>query len=222
MRSAWADFTAYFKRHPVVAGIMGFFSIFVVWALPSYAIRWNEWFSFAYVYGDHLVLPLFNAISFWLLAKNTGKIQKLAIAAPILLAVLFVVFFEPDASSFLKSGSVDSLSEAYHSGFVALEFSFILFMCGVYPFLRGTYAPLIRMLVLVLLIETFLAFVNIPDARLNDLSLLERVAPPALLAASYIALIVRRTHSIFSLPNGNVSPPAESERESEETPPASN
>lgn len=222
MRSAWTDLAAYLKRYPVVAAILGFFSIFFVWAIPSYIIRWSEWFSFAYLYGDHIVLPSFNAVSFWLLAKNTGKIPRMAIAIPILLSVLFVVFFEPDASSFLKAGSVSSIGEAYHSGFIALEFSFILFMCGVYPFLRGTYAPLLHVLVLILLIEAFLAFVNIPDARLNNLSPLQSIAPPALLAASYVVLVMwrKQKHSTFSLPKENVSPREQKETEGEELPPA--
>lgn len=197
MKSAWLDFLYYLKLHPKVAGGIGFFSIYVVWAFPALYIKWNEWFSFAYLYGDHIVLPLFNAVAFWLLAKNKGKIPLWIIPAVLVPGVLLIIFFEPNASAFLEAGTIDSINKAYHSGFVALEFSFIIFMLGIYPFLRGSYAPLSAILVLVLLMVTFLGFVNIADSWLHDFSPVENITPVILLIASYVALVLHRRCNVF-------------------------
>jgi len=143
MRSFWADFLTLCKRHPKGAAVLGAFSIYIFWGIPALPpfIDWGEWFSVAFVYGDYLVLPLFNAGSFWLLAKNETRISKKAIFIPFVVAIVLTLAFEPDASAFLKAGSVGSIPRAYHSGFITLELGLVLFMCAVYPFLRGTYAP---------------------------------------------------------------------------------
>ncbi|MFY9457630.1 MAG: hypothetical protein WAP23_01730 [Candidatus Spechtbacterales bacterium] len=191
MKRAWRDFLVLLMRHPWVAGILGFFSIFFVWAIPAYLLNWNEWFSFAYLYGDHIVLPIFNALSFWLLAKNKFRIPlwKALVVVP---GGILIAFFEPDASSFLEAGSVSSYLKLYHSTFVFLEFSFILFVM-LYPFLRGTtYAPARVVLALVVLMGLFVMFVFIPDDRLHDIPLWQKVATVGLLAATYVAFIFHR------------------------------
>ena len=191
MKRAWRDFLVLLMRHPWVAGILGFSSIFFVWAIPAYFLDWNEWFSFAYLYGDHIILPIFNGLSFWLLAKNKFRIPlwKALVVVP---GGILIAFFEPDASSFLETGSVSSYLKLYHSTFVFVEFSFILFVM-LYPFLKGTtYAPARVVFALVMLLELFLLFVFIPDDRLHDIPLWQKVAAAGLLAATYVAFIFRR------------------------------
>ena len=192
----WRDFLVLFKRHPKFAAILGFFSSYIFWAIPAAPpfINWSEWSSYAYVYGDHLVLPLVNAQSFWLLAKNKARIPKKAIFVPFAVAIVLTVLFEPDASAFLKAGSVESIARAYHSGFIALEFGFIVFMCGVYPYLRGVYAPLWAIGIVVLLMGAFLGFVHIADSWMHNFTIVENISPAALLVVSYIILALRRVN----------------------------
>jgi len=199
MRSFWLDFLTLWKRHPRAAAILGVFSIYIFWAIPALPpfLDWGESFSFAFVYGDYLVLPLFNAASFWLLAKNAVRIPKKAIFAPFAVAIVATLALEPDASAFLKTGSIESVLRAYHSGFIAVEMGLVFFMCAVYPFLRGTYAPLWTIGILVVLVEIFLGFVHIADAWMHSFTLVENISPATLLLLSYVVFVLHRKFGVF-------------------------
>lgn len=180
------------------AAILGFLSIYIVWAIPALILGWNEWFSYAYTYGDHLVLPLFNALAFWLIAhvrRVKGKIPLKTVLLSLLVifpAVFLIAFFEPDASYARETLVIHSGLRIYHSVFVVLEFSFVLFMCLIYPFLRKSYAPVIPVGFLFLLIAVFLALVFWPDDHLRPFPLWEKLTPIGLLALAYLAFLLRK------------------------------
>lgn len=191
-------FGAFLQRHPWAAAILGFLSVYIVWALPALPLffNWGEWFSYAYAYGDYLVLPLFNAVSFWMIAKRkcAGKIGTIPRWSLVVLVVsaLFIVFFEPDASTALETGDLPESIVVYHGVFVWLEFAFILFMLCIYCFSwrAWAYASLWASSVLFFLVAVFLGFVHIADAWFHNFGPLETIAPFSLLATAFILLAV--------------------------------
>ncbi len=196
------------QKHPWAAAALGFLSIYIVWALPAiFVFNWSEWFSWAYKYGDHLVLPTFNAIAFYLLAKNKGKIPRWSVGVAVLCGLL-LVFFEPDASAFREAGEVDLGARLYHTVFIFLEFSFIVFMLLLYPFVPRTYAPLwgrlrlkscfgiANVTLLYMLIGLFLWFTQGADAWFHDFSLAENIAPGTIVGVTYIFLLLDRRFRI--------------------------
>lgn len=181
------SWTGVLKR-PLPAAALGFLSVYIVWATPAFIWGWNEWFSLAYKYGDHIVLPLFNAISFWLIAKMQEKICLRTILLSALVIVpgaLLIVFFEPDASAAREAGTIGFNLSTWHGVFIFLEFSFVLFMCGVYPFLRQAYNHFAAITALFLFIECFLLLVFVGDSSLHSFSLWQKILPGALLALAY-------------------------------------
>jgi len=192
------------QKHPWAAAALGLISIYIVWAIPAiFVFHWNEWFSWAYKYGDHFVLPMFNAIAFFLLAKNRGKIPRWSICIAILCGAL-LVFFEPDASAFREAGQVELGARLYHTVFVFLEFTLIVFMLLLYPFVPRTYAPLwgrlrlkscfgiANVTCLYMLIGLFLWFAQGADAWFHDFSLAENIAPGTIVGLTYIFLFLDR------------------------------
>ncbi len=173
-------------RHPWSAAIIGFLSIYTIWAIPALFLWNNGVFSYAYIFGDRIVLPLFNALAFYLISKSKQKniYWAIGVVVSFCLAIGLVLFFEPDASSFLKAGSVNDVITAYHSAFITLEFAFIIFMCWVYPNLPRVFNPWPAIAALVLLIECFLILVFVTDDYLHDFPLWEKALTMGLLGSS--------------------------------------
>ena len=193
-------------RHPWSAAIIGFLSIHIVWFIPSVVNTMfhesdSRWFSFTYTYGDPIVLPLFNALSFFVLAKNNEKIPRLAILGPWALAIFLVLFFEPDASYFRENGSIleviKGYANAYHSGFIVLEFGLIIFMCWVYPLLPKVYKPWPIIAALIVLIEIFLIFVFVIEDNVYGFPLWKKTITWALLSMSFVAFALNRKFNII-------------------------
>lgn len=177
-----------FLKQPLPAAVLGFLSVYAVWAAPAFIWGWSEWFSLAYKYGDHIVLPLFNAISFWLVAHIKERIPLRVILLSSLVIVpgsVLIVFFEPDASAAREAGTIGFNLSAWHGVFIFFEFSFILFMCGVYPFLKQAYAHFAAITALFLLIECFLLLVFVGDSSLHSFLLWQKILPGTLLALAY-------------------------------------
>jgi hypothetical protein len=182
-------------RHPWSAAIIGFCSIYIVWVIPA-LFFWNlELISYAYIFGDRIFLPLFNAVAFYLYSKSKQKIPWQAIIPVLILCVFLVIFFEPDASAFRKTGHVSDIVKAYHSFFIFVEFSFITLMCWIYPFLRRSYKPWPGIVALVLLIEGFLVLVFVADDQLNNFPLWEKILTAGFLALSFVAYTLNRKFS---------------------------
>lgn len=174
--------------------LLGFASIYIVWLIPSWILGWNEWSSFAYRYGDHIVLPLFNALAFLFLSKSKRIPTKTILLSflVILPAATLIAFFEPNSSSARETETLLPFLQLYHSIFIFIEFSFIIFMCGVFPFLPQAFAPKGPMTVLYLLMGCFLGLVFIGDASMHDFPLWEKILPEVILLLFYIIFFVGR------------------------------
>lgn len=179
-------------RHPWSAAIIGFLSIYIVWVIPALFLWDIGFLSNAYIFGDRIILPLFNAISFYLYSKSKQRIPWQVIIPILILSAFLVIFFEPDASDFRRSGYISDVIRAYHSGFIFLEFSLIILMCWVYPLLSGVYRPWPAIAALVILIEFFLVLVFITDDHIHSFPLWEKAITAGLLASSFIAYMLNR------------------------------
>lgn len=185
----------FLQSHPWAAAALGFLNVYAVWFMPSiFVLHWEQWHSYAYMFGDPIILPLFTALSVWLLTKNRAKIPPWSIMAAVA-SGLFLTFFEPELLTARKNGEI-SLALAYHGAFEFLQFSFILFMLAMYPFLSKTYAPIKAVTPLYFLIGIFLFFAQFMDRNMHNFGVLENVAPSTLLVSGYIFLLLDRAFRI--------------------------
>lgn len=172
--------------------LAGFCGVYIFWIIPSWIFGWNGWDSPVYVFGDHVILPLFNGIAFGALsyAKPKFKVKKMiilwgALVCPIALAL---IFFDPNTIELQRQG-VHNILELHHVIFIFLELSFIIFMLGVYPFTISKYeeyAP-IYIVILYLLVTAFMTIL----LSTNELPLWKPVTTLSLIGTSSIAALWR-------------------------------
>lgn len=190
---------ASFRNRPKKAFILGFLSVYIVWFIPSLFWGWNGWTSFAYTFGDPIILSLFNGIAFYMLSKRKRKIPIWSILV-VVPGGLFITFLAPDEFYAMHPGMIGWNITIYHGIFVFFQFSFILFMFMVYPFSKDIfYIQPFLILMLFLLITCFLAFVFGPDDGVNKLPLWIKTTAIGLLWATFIFFVIdRKTNFIES------------------------
>lgn len=193
LKYAYADFW----NRPKAVFVAGFLSVYVVWFVPSLFWGWNGWSSFAYAFGDPIVLALFNALALYLISKRKRKIplRSLFVVVP---AGLFITFFEPDASSARQAGAISWNINTYHGIFIFFEVSLAFFMTAVYPFLKDVFnvQPFL-LFILFLLITCFLAFVFGPDDSINKFPLWIKAVPIGLLWISFSVFMIDRRNNFI-------------------------
>ena len=172
--------------------LAGLCSVYGIWIIPSWIFGWNYWDAPVYVFGDHLILPLFNIVAFITIFLGKSRIVKkkrlflsLLIVVPIALALLF---FEPN-TLLLKREGVNNILELYHVIFILLELSFIVFILGVLPFLlttRDRHMPFL-FAVLFILVTAFVSIV----LSTNELPLWKPVVTLSLICASSLFVMHR-------------------------------
>jgi hypothetical protein len=167
--------------------IAGLCSVYGIWIIPSWIFGWNYWDSPTYVFGDHILLPLFNSVACIVILLGKRKIGKKKMALILLMIVipiaLALFFFEPN-TLLLKTEGVSNILKLYHVIFILLELSFIVFMLGVYTFLQDRRDKRMPFLFAILFI-LITAFVSIVLST-NELPLWKPAATLSLIFASFL------------------------------------
>lgn len=151
--------------------IVGFLSVYIIWLIPSWIFHWTDLSPLGpinlaedslYIFGDHIILPLFNAVAFTLL-PNKPKIGLKYIPLFLMFLTAIAILlgsFDVDTQILLRQ-EVDKGIDVLHVVFTFIEVSFIVFMCAVFPFWQNeNNAPkLARVTLLYILVACFIVVI---------------------------------------------------------------
>lgn len=170
-----------FKRY--WPALMGFVSIYFVWLIPSYLLGADYWDSYAYRFGDHIILALFNAVAFLFIARRIlGRISFWELLWSVVLAIflglgmlavpVFLGFWLDPLVKVVQTGEFDyRFIDMYHAGFIFVQFTFLIWICFIVSLRKPSARNILWLLSLYVMTGLFIAIGVLGDAEFRASSL---------------------------------------------------